>query len=73
MTIVFYVNIDKILKNRGLTLTQLAYLTGLSQGHLSNIKKTKAISMNSLSKIATGLSEENILNLIDIQVKKTNS
>lgn len=68
MEIIFYCNIDKILRQRNLTLTELSELSGLSKGNLSTIRKLKAITMKSLSKLATGLNETEITELVDINI-----
>lgn len=70
MEIVFYCNINKILKERKLTLTELSELTGLSTGNLSEIRKNKAITMKSLSKLATGLGEVELTKLIDMELRE---
>lgn len=69
MSVRFYVDIDRILKSRGMSLTQLADKTGMDKDHLSKIRSTKAITINSLNKLATGLGETDPTNLLSVEVE----
>lgn len=71
MEIEFYVDIDRILQSRGMTLTQLADKIGLSKGHLSNIRSTRRINFNSLNKLANGLGVSDPTKLISVEIKET--
>ncbi|MBO1511551.1 helix-turn-helix domain-containing protein [Metabacillus bambusae] len=70
MAVTFYVDIDKILERRGMTLTQLADLAGIDKGNLSKIRSTKAITINTLNKLASALGETDPANLISVEVNK---
>jgi putative transcriptional regulator len=70
MSVKFYVDIDKILKQKGMTLTQLADKTGLHKQALSRIKTERAINFKTLNKIATGLGETDPLNLLTVEVEQ---
>jgi DNA-binding Xre family transcriptional regulator len=69
MSVEIYVDIEKILKSRGLTLTQLADKTGIHKQALSRIKIERAITFRTLNKIASALGEEDPMSLISVQVR----
>ncbi|MGE1103407.1 helix-turn-helix domain-containing protein [Peribacillus simplex] len=69
MSVEIYVDIEKILKSRGITLTQLSDKTGIDKGNLSRIKnKKKPITFKTLNKIASVLGEEDPMSLISVEV-----
>ncbi|WP_338786261.1 helix-turn-helix transcriptional regulator [Metabacillus sp. FJAT-53654] len=69
VSIKIYFDIDRILKQRGWTLTQLAEKTGVSKGNLSTIRKEKAITFRTLNKIANALNEPDLMNLVTVEVE----
>ncbi|GAA1379960.1 helix-turn-helix domain-containing protein [Peribacillus frigoritolerans] len=69
MSVEIYVDIEKILKSRGLTLTQLADKTGIHKQALSRIKIERAITFKTLNKIASTLGENDPMSLISVEVK----
>lgn len=69
MSVEIYVDIEKILKSRGLTLTQLADKTGIHKQALSRIKIERAITFKTLNKIASALGENDPMSLISVEVK----
>ncbi|MCM2590485.1 helix-turn-helix transcriptional regulator [Rossellomorea marisflavi] len=69
MAVRFYVDIDKILSKKGMTLSQLSELTGINKGHLSQIRSTKRITFNTLNKLASGLKETDLNGLVSAEVK----
>ncbi|MCK2020777.1 helix-turn-helix domain-containing protein [Peribacillus frigoritolerans] len=69
MSVEIYVDIEKILKSRGLTLTQLADKTGIHKQALSRIKIERAITFRTLNKIASALGEEDPMSLISVEVR----
>lgn len=68
MSIKIYIDIDKVLKQRGWTLTQLS--TGISIGNLSNIRKEKAITFKTLNRIANTIGEPDPMKLISVEVEE---
>ncbi|CAK6470822.1 hypothetical protein BFRIG_00803 [Peribacillus frigoritolerans] len=69
MSVEIYVDIEKILKSRGMTLTQLADKTGIHKQALSRIKIERAITFKTLNKIASALGENDPMSLISVEVK----
>lgn len=69
MSVRFYVDIDRILKSRGMSLTQLADKTGIHKQALSRIKIERAITLKTLNKLATGLGETDPTNLLSVEVE----
>ncbi|MEH7504935.1 helix-turn-helix transcriptional regulator [Neobacillus drentensis] len=72
MSVHFYVDIEKILKSRGMTVTQLADKTGFHKETISRIKKDKAITFRTLNKLASGLGETDPMKLISVEVENKN-
>lgn len=70
MSIKIYIDIDKVLKQRGWTLTQLSEKTGISIGNLSNIRKEKAITFKTLNRIANTIGEPDPMKLISVEVEE---
>ncbi|PGT81578.1 helix-turn-helix transcriptional regulator [Bacillus sp. AFS040349] len=70
MSVKIYIDIDKVLQKRGMTLTQLADKTGIAKGNLSNIRKEKAITFRTLNKIASAIGETDPMNLLSVEVKQ---
>jgi DNA-binding Xre family transcriptional regulator len=70
MTVKLFVDIDRILKSRAMTLCQLAQLTGIDKGNLSRIRHNKSITFRTLNKLASGLGETNPMNLISVEVER---
>lgn len=71
MSVRFFVDIDKILEKKRMTLTQLADKTGIDKGHLSRIRSTKRITFGTLNKLATGLNETDLNGLVSAEVKSS--
>ncbi|MGY3315771.1 DNA-binding Xre family transcriptional regulator [Peribacillus simplex] len=69
MSVEIYIDIEKILKSRGITLTQLSDRTGIDKGNLSRIKSKKPITFKTLNKIASALGEEDPMSLISVEVR----
>lgn len=69
MSVEIYVDIEKILKSRGMTLTQLADKTGIHKQALSRIKIERAITFRTLNRIASALGEEDPVSLISVEVR----
>lgn len=69
MSFEIYVDIEKILKSRGMTVTQLADKTGLHKQALSRIKNERAITFRTLNRIANALGEEDPMSLISVEVR----
>ncbi|MEC0273887.1 helix-turn-helix domain-containing protein [Peribacillus frigoritolerans] len=69
MSVEIYVDIEKILKSRGMTMTQLADRTGLHKQALSRIKVERAITFKTLNRIANALGEEDPMSLISVEVR----
>lgn len=71
MSVRFFVDIDKILGEKRMTLTQLADKTGIDKGHLSRIRSTKRITFGTLNKLATGLNETDLNGLVSAEIKSS--
>ena len=71
MSVRFFVDIDKILERKRMTLTQLSDQTGINKGHLSQIRSTKRITFGTLNKLATGLNETDLNGLVSAEIKSS--
>lgn len=69
MSVEIYVDIEKILQSRGMTLSQLSDKTGIDKGNMSRIKSKKPITFKTLNKIASALGEEDPMSLISVEVR----
>ncbi|CAH0256288.1 hypothetical protein SRABI80_03107 [Peribacillus frigoritolerans] len=69
MSVEIYVDIEKILKSRGMTLSLLSDRTGIDKGNLSRIKNKKPITFKTLNKIASALGEKDPMSLISVEVR----
>ncbi|MYL65439.1 helix-turn-helix domain-containing protein [Bacillus hwajinpoensis] len=71
MSVRFFVDIDKILEGKRMTLTQLADKTGIDKGHLSRIRSTKRITFGTLNKLASALNETDLNGLVSAEIKSS--
>lgn len=69
MSVRFYVDIDKILERKRMTLTELADKTGIQIQSLSRIKRTKKVTFTTLNKLASGLNETDLNGLVSAELK----
>ncbi|KZR56959.1 helix-turn-helix domain-containing protein [Pseudobacillus badius] len=69
MSVHFYVDIDKILERKKMSLTDLADKTGVSRQSLYKIKKTKKVTFATLNKIANSLGETDWEGLVSVEFK----
>ncbi|RDY72564.1 XRE family transcriptional regulator [Halobacillus trueperi] len=67
MSIYFYLDIDKILKQRRWTLSKLAEETGISITQLCNIRASKRASLNTVNKIASSLNEKDLSKILSFE------
>jgi len=71
MSIHFYVDIDKILERKKMSLTELANKTGIHKQSLFKIKKTKKITFSTLNRIANSLGETDLDGLVSAEIKSS--
>jgi len=69
MSVQFYVDIDKILERKRMTLSELADKTGVSRQSLYKIRKTKRVTFATLNKIANSLGETDWEGLVSVEIK----
>lgn len=69
MSVQFYVDIDKILERKKMTLSELADKTGVSRQSLYKIRKTKRVTFATLNKIANSLGETDWEGLVSVEIK----
>lgn len=71
MSIQFYVDIEKILKRKGMTLTELSNKTGIRIEVLSRVKHSRRVTFSTLNKIANGIGETDWEGLVSAEVKSS--
>ncbi|MFB5660787.1 helix-turn-helix domain-containing protein [Alteribacillus sp. HJP-4] len=71
MAVKFYVDINKVLDRKGITLTQLSDKTGIDIASLSRMKKTKTATLKTLNKLASGLNETDLDGLVSAEIKNS--
>lgn len=70
MAVQFFIDVDKILQSRKMTLTELSDKTGIRIENLSRMKRTKTITLATLNKLASGLGETDPTKLMSVTVKE---
>ncbi|MEC1866733.1 helix-turn-helix domain-containing protein [Bacillus paralicheniformis] len=71
MSVQFYLDIDKILERKRMTLTELADKTGIKIESLSRMKRTKKVTFSTLNKIASSLGETDWEGLVSAEFKSS--
>ncbi|PGW54398.1 transcriptional regulator [Bacillus thuringiensis] len=66
MTIMFYIDLDELCKQRNKTLTLLAEESGVTRATLSRVKATGSGTLETISKIATALKIDEPAKLIKV-------
>lgn len=69
MSVHFFVDIDKILDRKKMSLTELADKTGVCRQSLYKIKKTKKVTFSTLNRIANSLGETDWEGLVSAEFK----
>ncbi|MED4409023.1 helix-turn-helix domain-containing protein [Bacillus licheniformis] len=71
MSVQFYVDIEKILERKNMTLGELAKKTGIQKASLSRMKKTKKVTFSTLNRIANSLGETDWEGLVSAEFKSS--
>lgn len=66
--ITFRIDIQKIIDDRRITLTELSRITGVDKTHLSQIKRGQRATLKTLNRIASGIGEKDPTKLLSVEV-----
>lgn len=66
--ITFRIDIQKIIDDRRITLTELSRTTGVDKTHLSQIKRGQRATLKTLNRIASGIGEKDPTKLLSVEI-----